>query len=479
MTSAIISLPYFLEARQSLALIADDKVLAEDSWRVSNAFFGLISRPQTPQGVMLLIGGRSGLEAAIALAAAPKTQVFIVEPSALSRSRVAESLLGRAHLFPTIQSALAGGLPEVVDFVRVDNAAFDIDDLKLLLASRRVRHLCGEAREIQVRAIDLYRACREAVESFYWFLFESQHAISGTNCRAGSEVSVVVSPTEDGEGLDRCLSGLIRQSNANLSIVLATNSVEHVCASRIRDWVADHPGRVSWKVNGGFGSGSGRLAILPALESEYVAFAHSTDEFEPECFEELHAAVALRNADVAVCSSRGIGLDARRYDAIQFPAVHGCSGATGLVTDHVRFATSGGVLAARLYRREFLMEAIFAQNIQCCVTDAAFAIASLILADRVVAIPDRLHISADVNSEDLRSISQTRHDEALRDCQLAMSAVLPHANSRTVRSLREWRTALQIRRAEASSNDSSNAPSGAAENQHGTGDDEQRSEERG
>src|SRR5258708_31405910 len=154
----------------------------EDLWGLEEGFFGSFLLPQQAAACLVLVGARSGLEAALALTARQKLKVFVVECDNNSRARIRATLKAinsdsaeRVTLVGAVNDLSTQGQPLKVGVARIDLASFKRTTIEWILHNLRVDHLCGEMAPQELDPLALLRMCRGKVRSYFWRVDGSIH----------------------------------------------------------------------------------------------------------------------------------------------------------------------------------------------------------------------------------------------------------------------------------------------------------------
>ncbi|OJY72279.1 MAG: hypothetical protein BGP12_12085 [Rhodospirillales bacterium 70-18] len=388
MARPMLTPPWLREALRRMEPYAG-RMCDDDAWRARTGFFGPVRLPQAACGTLLLIGARSGLEAVLARMANPASRIFVVEADPGLRQRMLDLTDGQARVFATLEAAMAGDLPAGIDLARIDLAAFSPAVVATLAAGRRVDHLCGEASELAMDALALYRLCRERVRSFYFHLAEAGHAIAGDRPAPAVEVSVVVPAYNVAAWVEAALASLAAQTLQSLEVIVVDDGSTDATGAIADAWAAQDPARRRVVHQANAGCAAARMAGLAAARGEYVGFVDGDDWAEPPMFEELYRAAALRGAEIGQCGFHEAFEDGSRQDHPTAWGGDGPGGTTGRVADPRALLLLQPSIWRRIYRRDFLLrERIrFPEHIRR-FDDLPFAFVSLARAGSVGIIPD-------------------------------------------------------------------------------------------
>ncbi|MDE2342157.1 MAG: glycosyltransferase [Betaproteobacteria bacterium] len=366
-------------------------MLAEDSWRLENNFFGTALGPDEPFGTALFLGARSGLEILRLLERAPQTRIVVVEPKAFLRGEVAACIGAQAGNRLLIVASLSEAFPAraKIGYARVDIGAFDWETVQNLLTQHEVAHIAGEFDSADAAPLELIRFCRRHAGRFFWRMSGHETPLSGRGGSPEIEVSVVVPCYKVLAWVDHCMDTLVRQSIESLEIIAVDDGSPDETGARLDEWATRFPGRIRviHKPNGG--CASARNAGLMAARGEYVGFVDGDDWVETPMFEALYTSATLHAAEISQCGYTEV------YEATgtkaDFPTAWGAKprGMLGLAGSPRDFLSVKPTIWRRLYRRDFLLGngIKFPEHIRR-FDDLPFQFEALSCAKRMSILPD-------------------------------------------------------------------------------------------
>lgn len=385
----MITPPFIEQAREAAGSFANDTLLHEDLWRITNAWFGPRAHPHGTNPVMLLLGARSGLEAALATAANPATNLHVVEPLAGLRDRLVKTVGANVTVHSSLANALASNMPPSIAYVRMDRSCFNLGTLTTLVRNREIGYLCGEIDSSCADPLAVYRLLQEETSGFFLRRDHDGKTMSSRDKRPDIEVSVVVAAYGVEDVLDKCLASLANQSLERIEILVVDDGSNDHTGVIADSWAHRFPDRIQviHKPNGG--CASARMAGLAAAQGLYVGFVDGDDWVAPTMYEELYRAAVLESAEVAQCGF---------YDAFSDGSVtlhptafagDGPGGTSGVVHNTKCLLGLQPSIWRRIYNRTFLMS----HNIEFPIhikrfDDLPFSFLSLAHARRVALIPD-------------------------------------------------------------------------------------------
>ena len=182
------------------------------------------------------------------------------------------------------------------------------------------------------------------------------HCVTVTSCQEGvvsmeerALVSVIIPIYNTEKYLHACVDSVIRQSYANLDIVLVDDGSTDGCPG-ICDAYAERDPRVQvfHKPNGGLASA--RNAGLRVARGEFIIWLDSDDSYEPRTVEKLYQALTAHGLKIAMCNYRNIALDGSvtpRYNVDFVEKVYSHEDMMALCLGGVFPATSSCSLMAR------------------------------------------------------------------------------------------------------------------------------------
>lgn len=125
-------------------------------------------------------------------------------------------------------------------------------------------------------------------------------ASSDASAAAAPAVSVIVPAFNAQERLERCLDSLLRQSLADIEVVVVDDGSVDGTAAICERYAREHANLVHVRQANG-GCSRARNAGLARARGAFVGFCDADDFAEPHMFERLHAAALGHGADLAVC----------------------------------------------------------------------------------------------------------------------------------------------------------------------------------
>lgn len=360
--------------------------LDSDIDRIFINFFGALWMPYSPYDSLLLIGARSGLEALLASYANSSCKIFVIEKDENLRNSLLEFKRNNIVCFSSLDSFLEKN--EKIYSARIDMDSFSFEDTQKLLQNTEIHHLCGEIPEDSCDPLNLYRFLCAHVNSFYFWIAKN-FSISGHRRKNIPEVSVIVAAYGVENYLDDCLQSLVNQTINNFEVIVVDDGSKDNSGKIADNWAHKYPDiiKVIHKINGG--CASARQAGLEASKGEFIAFVDGDDLVEPQMYEDLFRAAALRNADIAQCGFYEFYPDQPRiYHSTSWGA-DGHGGISGLVYRPNEYLTLMPSIWRRIYNRDFLLRnnISFPQHIKRH-DDLPFAFMTLARAKRISVIPD-------------------------------------------------------------------------------------------
>jgi glycosyltransferase involved in cell wall biosynthesis len=368
----------------------------DDLWRLRNGFFGPTLLPQQPNGSLVLIGARSGLEAMLALTSRPKLKVIVVERDNVRREKI-RATLERLDVLSTERVTMVSSVEEInteqiplAGVVRLDATCFSRKATDWILHKWRIDHICGEIAPEEIDPLALFRMCRATVGSFFWRIRGSSHSIGGMGGTPRAEVSVVVPAFKVAQWMDRCLVSLVNQTMERLEIIVVDDGSPDDTGRRADDWSNRYPDRIRviHKQNGG--CASARMAGLTEARGDFVGFVDADDWVDPEMYEELYRAAILHSAEVAQCGFMEVFEQSGQ--ASKQPSAWSGDGSfelSGLSRNPHSFLHLKPSIWRRIYLRKFLLgnEIIFPEHIRR-FDDLPFQFEVLSRVKRMALIPD-------------------------------------------------------------------------------------------
>lgn len=373
------------------------RVAEQDLWRLQHAFFGSPLLPQEADAYLLLVGARSGLEAALALTARRRLKVVVVEGDDDTRSRIRRylkainsELVERLTLVGSMPELSAQGQPMKVGVARIDLASFKRTTIEWLLSNFSVDHLCGEMDPREIDPLALYRMCRTKVSRQFWRVLGSNHSFCGVGATPRAEVSVIIPAYNVRQWIDRCLESLAKQTLQLLEVIVVDDGSSDDTGRQADEWASRYPGRlrVVHKQNGG--CASARMAGLKHAQGQFVGFVDADDWVDPRMYEELYRAAVLHSAEVAQCGYREVF--ERSGDTVKHLASSGGDGPfglSGLSQDPRSSLATQPSVWRRIYLRKFLLGngIVFPEHIRR-FDDLPFQLEVLARIKRIAVIPD-------------------------------------------------------------------------------------------
>jgi glycosyltransferase involved in cell wall biosynthesis len=341
-----------------LSGLCDRNQLEEDIWRLEHGWFGPHYMPQSPGKGLLLVGLRSGLEAALALKNCPQAKVVAIN----KRDSIVARPLVRA-LKDLGEDRISFGFVEewndrwsAVDVVRFDRAHWRDDCADQIITRVRPRTLVGEAPMIgSVSAGRLLRKLRGAIDQHYLRIAETSVVLSGAS-PVEIAVSVIVPAYGVEQYIDRCLESLTSQTLERIEIIVVDDGSKDQSGVIADAWQARAPGKVRVIHQANTGCAGARMTGLRAAQGEYVAFVDADDWVSPRMLERLHTAAAVHRAEITQCGYFEAYEDGKRVEVIDCNRnISPVEGDWGMVLEQP-FAYLPGrpTIWRRLYRRDFL-----------------------------------------------------------------------------------------------------------------------------
>jgi glycosyltransferase involved in cell wall biosynthesis len=338
---------------------ASRRELEDDIARLEQARFGAHYIPQCPGRGLLLVGLRSGLEAALALTAGSHctVEVLLSRPDRRCK-RVLEHLqmLGGARFK---SSAWNGWKPRrgVFDTVRIDAAEWEDERALSLLHALRPKLFVGEAPIAEpATASRLLRQLRDAGGEYLVRIKNSEVTLSEAK-PVVVDVSVVVPAYGVEDYLDRCLESLTRQTVERLEIIVVDDGSIDRSGVIADEWARRHPDRIRTIHRPNGGCAAARMTGLAAARGEYIAFVDADDWVTSQMMERLHTAAQIHRAEIAQCGYVEMFSNGERRDVIDCHRPLAPSQAAWglLVSDPQAYLTGRPTIWRRLYRRDFLI----------------------------------------------------------------------------------------------------------------------------
>ena len=116
----------------------------------------------------------------------------------------------------------------------------------------------------------------------------------------GELISIIVPIYKVEKYLEKCIQSIVRQTYANLEIILVDDGSPDLCPEICDMWEKkDSRIKVIHKKNGGLSDA--RNAGLSIAKGEYIGFIDSDDYIECDMYERLYIALKADNADLAIC----------------------------------------------------------------------------------------------------------------------------------------------------------------------------------
>lgn len=367
----------------------DDRMIMDDLQLLSSGLFGPFIQPFSRDSIALFFGVRSGVELLAMSDMAPSTQIFAIDSSTSTQERAREMTGGRAIVLPTLDDLISRGGIERIDFLRINTKKFCDDDFNKIFENFSVGHICGEIDENEIDPLRVFRRARQSANSFYFWLRNSRHSVSGTQHPSEPEVSIVVPAYGVEKYLDKCIGSLVDQTLEKIEIIVVNDESRDTSGKIADDWSSRFPGRVRvlHKPNGG--CASARMAGLQLATGEYVGFVDGDDWVEPSMYEDLFRNAALLDADISQCGFYEAYEDGSRIFHATAWGGNASGGNCGLVTDPKEFTLLMPSIWRRIYKREFLLreEIEFPIHIRRH-DDLPFAFQAIACAERIAVIPD-------------------------------------------------------------------------------------------
>jgi glycosyltransferase involved in cell wall biosynthesis len=374
------------------ALDAPPRLVDDDRWRVTQGYYGPLGWPAAAQGapVVLLLGARSGLEAALHAIRNPLAQVIVVEPGHATRREIA----GLASTYPGVRlcarpaEARALLRDRAPDFVRVDGATFSLTDVEDALDGLRCGHLCGTFLESRIDPMQLYRRSRDVLaRSFFWREDRHGGTIGGDRGEAEVEVSVIIPAYKVAGEVDGCLRSLALQTLERLEVLVIDDGSPDDTAQRALRWAEHFPGRVKVISQPNGGPAAARMTGMRLARGEYIGFVDADDWVDHRTFAELYRAAILGGADIAQCGFAEVFADGSTRD---YPGMTGIAPGWPAVTrDLAPHLVERPTIWRRIYRRDLLSGKgiVFPEHIRR-FDDLPFQFEALCQAGSMATIPD-------------------------------------------------------------------------------------------
>jgi glycosyltransferase involved in cell wall biosynthesis len=370
--------------------------IEQDIQRLSGFYFGTAWAATSQGGVLLELGGGSGLHALAAAHANPSCRVAVVEPDAWLHRCLTETFerAGRPNIlaFRGLEEALAAlgsGRPRV-DVLKVDLPDVGWPMVKRLLMELEVGHVAGVYESAEVPGIEVYRASRRHAGSFHWRPRDEDLFFAGKRS-TGPEVSLVVPAYQVADYLGHCLESLLAQTLESKEVIVVEDGSPDQSGKIAEEWAERYPEivRVIRRPNGG--AAVARNTGLAAARGDYVGFVDGDDWCDAPMYEALFTAAVLNGAEVAQCGYRRIGggsdrlVGAHEVEPAGFTA-QSQGGQLHSPLDLIYFGTS---MWRQIYRLDFIRAngLEFPVNIRL-YEDCPFQIEVLCRAKRAVVIPN-------------------------------------------------------------------------------------------
>lgn len=383
-------IPFLSEASNDIRLSSSPgKIFLEnDIDRIRDSFFGALWLPYSPYKTLLLIGARSGLEILLAHYSNPDCKIFVIEKNQVLKKYMSEYKISNLEIFSSVDEFIHKYSNIDIYQVRVDIDSFSYSDLEKLLVKNNIHHLCGEMSENSCDPLVAYRLFSQTVDSFYFWIAKS-FSISGYRKKYNFEVSVIVAVYGVENYLDECLSSLVKQTIKNYEIIVVDDGSLDNSGKIADEWAKKYPDkiRVIHKTNGG--CASARQKGLEEAQGEYVAFVDGDDWVEPQMYEDLFRAAALRNADISQCGFYEFYPDQPRVFHPTAWGADGHNGQEGLVYQPQELLLLMPSIWRRIYKKKFLdkYKIVFPIHIRRH-DDLPFAFLTLSRAERISIIPN-------------------------------------------------------------------------------------------
>lgn len=194
-------------------------------------------------------------------------------------------------------------------------------------------------------------------------------------------ISVIVPIYGVEKYLEECIESIIRQTYANLEIILVDDGSPDQCGA-ICDRYAKTDNRITvvHKKNGG--AAAARNTGLRIAAGEFIAFVDGDDYLEPDAYQKLVKALVDNDADIVQGKMRVVyanGTDVLDSDNEEFC----CSAAAYLI----RFLEDWTcpLCPEKLFRRHVLSDVFFEEG--HCIDDEFFTYRAVMNAGRIVCIP--------------------------------------------------------------------------------------------
>ena len=194
-------------------------------------------------------------------------------------------------------------------------------------------------------------------------------------------ISVIVPIYGVEKYLEECIESVIRQTYANLEIILVDDGSPDRCGA-ICDRYAKTDSRITvvHKKNGG--AASAKNTGLRISSGEYVTILDGDDYLEPDAYENMVA--ALLNYDADIVQGRMNFLYVDRKELLNGHLETVCYSATEYLTQFLDDWTCP-LCTEKLFRRDVLADIFFEEG--HCIDDEFFTYKGVMNAGRIVCIP--------------------------------------------------------------------------------------------
>jgi len=200
-------------------------------------------------------------------------------------------------------------------------------------------------------------------------------------------ISVIVPVYKVEKYLEECIKSLVNQTYQNFEIILVDDGSPDRCP-KICDLWMEKDSRIKVIHNRNQGVSNARNMGLDMAEGEYIAFCDADDQYEKDYLLKMQEAALDNNADIVICNYSVFNekyekvICDRKSGEIDKREVYRCIFANN---------TIGGFVWNKLFRRSFLSDIKFDENMQIC-EDSYFVCTYLRKINKIYYLGNSLYL---------------------------------------------------------------------------------------